>query len=234
MHLIHPGSTRTGAIVADEGPLRGHTVGATRDHWDGRRDAKVRRAVASFVPRRMRVDDDRIVLPRPMIWAPPSSQRGLSAAAAMAITASGLFYPTERDKLDNSDLVIDWVNDTIKMALFTNTITPSFSADTAYGVSPYNANEVSGTGYSAGGDTLGSKTISESPTGTLMVDSDDPQWTGATFLSARGGLVWDDTVTIVADAALCLVNFGADYSVTAGTFTVQLASGGLYTIDLTP
>ncbi len=150
----------------------------------------------------------------------------------MAVTASGLFYVTFKAMWDGTDVVFDYANDTVKMALFTNSITPSFSADTGYGASPYNANEVSGTGYSAGGATLAGKTISESPTGTLMFDANDPAWTTSTFSSARCGLVWDDTVT--SDRAVVLVNFGADYGVTSGTFTVQLASGGLATIDLTP
>lgn len=152
----------------------------------------------------------------------------------MAVTASGLFFPTHRDMWDNSDLVVDFINDTVKYALFTNSITPNFSTDTAYAAAPYNANEVSGTGYTAGGVTLGTKTVSESPTGSLMIDSADPQWTGSTFSGARCGLIWDDTLTIVADAALCLVNFTADFQVTAGTLTVQVASTGHYAYDLTP
>lgn len=152
----------------------------------------------------------------------------------MAVTASGLFVLTFKDMWDNTDLVFDYINDTVKCALFTNTITPSFSADTSYASAPYTTNEVSGTGYSGGGATLASKTISESPTGTLMIDAADPAWTTATFSSARCALIWDDTVTSPADAALCLVNFGADYAVTAGTFTIQLAATGIWTIDLTP
>lgn len=153
----------------------------------------------------------------------------------MAITASGLFVLTFKDLFDNSDLVLDWANDTVKCALFTNTITPSFSADTAYGSAPYNANEVSGTGYSAGGASLGSKTVTESPTGSLMFDAADTAWTTSTFSSARGALIWDDTVTTpVADPVVCLVNFGADYGVTSGTFTIQWAATGIFAIDLTP
>lgn len=152
-----------------------------------------------------------------------------------AVTASGMFFPTFRDFWDNSDLVFDWINDTVKFALFTNSITPSFSSDTAYAAAPYNANEIpTATGYTAGGVTLGTKTITESPTGTLMFDCADPQWTSSTFSGVRCGLTWDDTLTIVADAALWLTNFAADYAVTAGTLTVQLASVGLATIDLTP
>lgn len=152
----------------------------------------------------------------------------------MAVTASGLFVLTFKDMWDNTDLVFDYISDAVKFALFTNTITPNFSSDTSYASAPYTSNEVSGTGYSAGGVTLGTKTISESPTGTLMIDAADAQWTTATFSSARCGLMWDDTPTSPADPVICLVNFGADYGVTSGTFTVQFAATGIWTVDLTP
>jgi hypothetical protein len=116
--------------------------------------------------------------------------------------------------------------------MFTNTITPSFSADTAYGVAPYNANEVSGTGYTAGGALLTTTTLSESPTGTLMVDAADTSWTTSTITNARCALIYADA--LVGNNAICLVNFGADYSTVAGTFTIQWAAGGVFTIDLTP
>jgi hypothetical protein len=152
-----------------------------------------------------------------------------------AVTVSGGYILTWKDFWDNSDVVFDYINDTIKGALFTNTITPNFSSDTAYAAAPYNANEVSGTGYSAGGVTLGTKTLTESPTGTLMFDSADLVWSGATFSNARCRLTWDDTTTTpVADVALWLVNYGADYGVTAGTLTEQVPATGSLTIDLTP
>lgn len=152
----------------------------------------------------------------------------------MAVTVSGLYINTHKKFWDGSDLVFDYVNDTVKVAMFTNAITPNFSTDTAYGAAPYNANEVSGTGYTAGGVALGTKTISESPTGTLMIDAADSSWASSTITNARCALVYDATVASPVNAALCLVNFGADYSTSSGTFTIQWASGGIWTIDLTP
>lgn len=153
----------------------------------------------------------------------------------MAITVSGLYVVTWKRPFDGTDLIIDWVNDGAKGALFTNTVTPNFSTDAQYGVAPYNANEVSGTGYTAGGNALASKTVTESPTGSLMFDAADLQWTGATFSAARGLLIYDTTLTTpVTNPTLCLVNFGADFGVTAGTFTVQFAAAGIWAIDITP
>jgi len=149
----------------------------------------------------------------------------------VAITASGLFQETFLDIFDGTDTIIDWVNDTIKVAMFTNTITPNFDVDTAYGSAPYNANEVSGAGYTAGGASLATKTFT-AISGGVKADADDTSWAAATITNARGALVWDDTVA--GDKAVCLVNFGADYSVTAGTFTIQWNASGIWTVDLTP
>jgi hypothetical protein len=150
----------------------------------------------------------------------------------VAVTASGLYVLTWIDILDTTQLAVDLDLETHKVALFSNSITPNFSTDTAYGAAPYNANEVSGTGYTAGGATLTGTAVSESPAGTLMWDATDPAWTTATFSGVRCALYYADA--LAGNNAIVLQNFGADYAVTAGTFTIQLASGGILNIDLTP
>jgi hypothetical protein len=153
-------------------------------------------------------------------------------ADPVAVTASGLFYSTFADILDTTQLAIDLDLETHKLAMFTNAITPNFSTDTAYGTGTYGSNEVSGTGYSAGGAAVTGTAVSESPTGTLMWDATDVAFSGSTIASARCALIYADA--LAGNNAIVLINFGADYSTTAGTFTVQFASGGILTIDLTP
>lgn len=150
----------------------------------------------------------------------------------MAVTVSGLFVPTFLDVLDTTQLALDLDLETHKLAMFSNSITPNFSTDTAYGVAPYNANEVSGTGYTSGGVALTSTTVTESPTGTIMWDAADASWTTSTITNARCGLAYADA--LAGNNAICLINFGADYSTVAGTFTVQFAAGGIWTWDVTP
>lgn len=150
----------------------------------------------------------------------------------MAVTASGLFVATWIDILDTTQLAIDLDLETHKVAMFTNTITPNFSTDTAYGVIPYNANEVSGAGYTAGGALLTTTTVAESPTGTLRFDAADTSWASSTITAARCALVYADA--LAGNNAIVLVNFGADYSTQNGTFLIQWAAGGIFTIDLTP
>lgn len=149
----------------------------------------------------------------------------------MAITASGLFLPTWIDILDTSQLAINLDLETHKVALFTNDITPDFSSDTAYGSSPYNANEVSGSGYTAGGATLTGTAVSD-VSGTLKWDADDVSWSSSTISDARGALIYADALT--GDNAIVLVNLGADYSTSNGTLLIAWHTNGIFTIDLTP
>ena len=152
----------------------------------------------------------------------------------MAVGNSGLFVLNWIDILDATQLAVNLVGDTIKGALYTNSLTPNYSTDTAYSSAPYTSNEIAnGNGYTTGGATLATVSVSESPAGTLMVDvSTDPNWTSSTITNARAMLVYDNT--LAGKNCICLVSFGADYSTTNGTFTVQLAATGLFYIDLTP
>lgn len=156
----------------------------------------------------------------------------------MAVTCSGLYFPTWKGLVIGSfsTTLINLDSETqLKVAMFTNSITPSFSADTSYSAAPYTSNEVSGTGYTAGGVVLTSTTVTESPTGTLMFDAADAAWSTSTISNARAALVYADAITTpTAKPVLFLVDFGSAYSTTSGTFTIQWAAGGLMTIDLTP
>jgi hypothetical protein len=112
--------------------------------------------------------------------------------------------------------------------MYTNTLTPNFSTDVSYSAT----NEVSGTGYTAGGQTIVSPTTTESPAGTLMYDMADQVWASPTSVTARGAILYADALG--ADNLIVAMTFGADFTSTAGTFTIQFASTGVFTIDLTP
>jgi hypothetical protein len=158
----------------------------------------------------------------------------------MAITASGLYCATFVDILDATQLAIDLSLDTHKLALFSNTITPDFNADTAYGVAPYNANEVSGVGWAAGGVALSAAASgggSTSPTlttaaGTMKYDMDDVAVATTTLTNARGALLYAEA--LAGNNAIVLINFGADYSTVAGTLGIAWNIAGVFTIDFTP
>ncbi len=107
--------------------------------------------------------------------------------------------------------VQDLDTDVIKIALYTSAATLD-ATTTAYTTS----NEVVGTGYTAGGNTLAGATISTSGT-TAFVDFSDTSWTTAT-ITARGALIYNSSKS---NKAIAVLDFGADKTSTAGTFTVQ-------------
>lgn len=149
----------------------------------------------------------------------------------MAITASGLYVATFVDVLDTTQLALDLDLETHKGALFSNSITPNFTTDTAYGVSPYDANEVSGTGWAAGGVALTGTTFTGS-SGTATFDATDVSVASTTLTNARGYLLYADA--LAGNNAIVLVNFGADYSTVNGTFAITWSGSGIFAIDLTP
>jgi len=104
----------------------------------------------------------------------------------------------------------DLDTDTIKIALFTSSASLDAST-TAYS----STNEVSGTGYTAGGNTLSGATISLSGS-TAIVDFTDTTWSSAT-ITARGALIYNSSK---ADRAIAVLDFGSDKSSTNGDFTV--------------
>ena len=103
---------------------------------------------------------------------------------------------------------------TFKLALFTSSATLG-AGTTAYAAT--GMNEMSGTGYTAGGKALTSVTPSLDST-TACCDFDDISWTSATF-TANACLIYNDSAS--GDPAVCAVAFGGDKSVSSGTFTIQ-------------
>ena len=100
--------------------------------------------------------------------------------------------------------------DTFKIALYTSSATLGAST-TAYTVS----NEVSGAGYSAGGNTLTNVTPTSSGT-TAFTDFADTTWSTAT-ITARGALIYNSTES---NKAVAVLDFGSDKTSTAGAFTI--------------
>jgi hypothetical protein len=100
---------------------------------------------------------------------------------------------------------------TLKMALYTA------SADLNAGTLVYTtANEVVGTGYVAGGNTLTGVTVLASGT-TAYLDFADTTWNPANF-TARGALIYN---TSLGNLAVAVLDFGADKTATT-SFTVQM------------
>jgi hypothetical protein len=99
-----------------------------------------------------------------------------------------------------------------KIALYTASATLD-STTTAYTTS----NEVTGTGYTAGGNTLVVSQVPTSTGTTAFLDFADSTWASAT-ITARGALIYLANGT--TNPAVCVLDFGSDKTSTNGSFTV--------------
>jgi hypothetical protein len=104
-------------------------------------------------------------------------------------------------------------SNTLKIALYT-AFASLGPTTTAYSTT----NEVSGTGYTAGGVTLTGVTINTSDNGTVYVSFNNPSWANASF-TARGALIYNSTQS---NSSIAVLDFGADKTCSNQTFTVTL------------
>lgn len=104
--------------------------------------------------------------------------------------------------------------DTLKMALYTafSDIGPTTTVYTT-------SNEVTGTGYVAGGAAVTGATIStDVQTGTVYVNFNNVSWPGASF-TARGALIYNVTQ---GNASVAVLDFGSDKTFTSVSNTVTM------------
>jgi len=101
--------------------------------------------------------------------------------------------------------------DVFKLALYTSAASLDASTSTYT-----TANEVSGTGYTAGGATMTNVTPTTSGT-TAYVDFDDVTFSSAT-ITAAGALIYNSSD---GDRAVAVLDFGGDKTSTNGDFTIQ-------------
>ena len=100
---------------------------------------------------------------------------------------------------------------TFQIALYTDSA--SFTAATTAYTS---SNEITGTNYTAKGNTLTRVDPTTSST-TAYTDFADTSWSTATF-SAMGAMIFNDSAS--GDPAVVILDFGALKTATAGTFTI--------------
>ena len=131
----------------------------------------------------------------------------------MAITQA-IANAFKKQRLEGDQNFASSSGDKFKIALYTSSATLN-SATTAYSAS----NEVGNSGqYTAGGGALTNNGTSISA-GVARADFADRSFTGVT-LTARGALIYN-TSSAVTNAAVCVLDFGADKTATSGTFTIQ-------------
>ena len=124
---------------------------------------------------------------------------------------------------------VDWDTDTIKVALTTSTYTPNQDTHDYFNDV---TNEVSGTGYTAGGNTLASKTITyDDANNVIVLDAADTTW-GSSTITARYAVVYSSTGTASTSPLIGYVDFGSDQSSTNGNFTITWDSTGIVRVTV--
>lgn len=122
----------------------------------------------------------------------------------------------------------DLVNDTIKVALVTSSYTPDIDSHEDFADV---TNEVSGTGYTAGGATLASTSVTKDTTDDEGVfDAENVTWSSST-ITARGAVVYKSTGVAGTSQLICYVDFGEDKSSSNGDFTIQWNSEGILNLN---
>ena len=136
-----------------------------------------------------------------------------------------LVYNSFKQKIMDGSIDLD--TDTIKVALVTSSYTVSQDDHEDYADI---TNEVTGTGYTAGGATLANAAVTKDNTNDVgKFDADDVTWTTST-ITARGAIVYKDSGTGATSWFICYIDFGGDKASTAGSFTLRWHADGIVSL----
>ena len=128
----------------------------------------------------------------------------------MAIT-SAMCTSFKKELLEGKHNFLNSGGDTFKLALYTSSASLGAST-TAYTTS----NEVSGTGYTAKGNTL--TRVDPSTDGTTAITYFADTTFSSSTITARGALIFNEDTS--GDTSVIVLNFGSDKSSSAGDFTI--------------
>lgn len=158
----------------------------------------------------------------------------------MAWTASKVFRSYLADILANTTAIDLDGTDTLRAALYNNSITPdqnATSANSAFNAGQWaTANEVSqAVQWPTGGVALPTPSVNSGTSDVVFFTSGNIQsGSAATLTNAYGMLVYDDTMTTpVADQGICFNYFGGVNSVTNGQLTVVPNASGIARLTIT-
>jgi hypothetical protein len=139
--------------------------------------------------------------------------------------ASAIYNKYKQGIFDNTtNLRVDLDTDTIKVALVTSSYTPNFDTHDFWDDV---TSEVVGTGYTAGGATLATPTVTlDTANDRVDFDADDTQWTTST-ITARAAVIYKSTGTASTSPLIAYIDFSTDQISSAGTFLIQWSASGI-------
>ena len=92
-------------------------------------------------------------------------------------------------------------------------------------------NEVSGTGYTAGGAALANRTATQDNTNDLAYfDADDTSWPTSTISAIRYVIIYKDTGTPSSSPLVGYIDLVTDHSSSADTFLLTWDAAGIFKI----
>ena len=139
---------------------------------------------------------------------------------------ANIIYNNFKKNIMNGSIDLD--TDTIKVALVTSSYTPDQDTHEFFDDV---TNEVSGTGYTAGGATLASTAVTADTTDNEGVfDANDVTWSTST-ITARGAVIYKSTGVAGTSPLICYLDFGSDQSSSGGDFTIQWNAEGILNLN---
>ena len=126
---------------------------------------------------------------------------------------------------------IDMESDTIKLALITDSYTLDEDGHTHFDDI---TNEVTGTGYTAGGIVISNITVTVDNTDDkAYISADNPEWDSVTFdTPARGAILYKDTGTASTSPLIMEIAFTADQDPQDVDFVVAWDPDGIFDIEV--
>lgn len=149
----------------------------------------------------------------------------------MAITPAfyGLTFEKVAEQVGND---VNFLTGTVKLSLHTSTYSPDRDAHDFFNDA---SNELAGgSGYTAGGETLGTKTITyDTASDQIRWDAADVPWTFSASKTWRYGVMWIDTAgASTADPLYALLTWDSDQTVSTA-YTLQWDPAGILFVDTT-
>lgn len=126
---------------------------------------------------------------------------------------------------------VDWDTDDIKVMLLSSAYTPN--QDTHDYLDDVQAFEVTGTGYTAGGSSLTSKTSTlDAANNVVILDAADVTWANST-ITARYAVVYDNTgANAAAKPLVGYLDLLTDSASNNGNFVIQWDASGIVRITV--
>lgn len=148
--------------------------------------------------------------------------------------AASLFTLYDKAIVNEASGLIDFATDDFVAVLLADTYTPNTSSHETY--SNVSTHEITGTGYTTGGEAV---TLTVSAVGPVVTitPSVDPEWTAATFSAKYAVLIQKAGVSLAGTDLLIgyvdLDEGGGEVSISSGTLKINWSTTGIIVKDAT-